>query len=162
LRLARLASRSTTRWSATSKSKRIQCDEIWSFCYAKERNVRTAKSCPEGAGDVWTWTAIDADTKLILSYFVGDRGRNQRVTFMSDLAHAREGSPADHDRSMAPAISPPLNPSRVRRYVDFAQLVKIFCATPGGPGRYSPGECCGTKTKVVRAIPTRAHFDVLR
>src|SRR2546423_420290 len=57
------------------RAKRIQCDEIWSFCHAKAKNVAKAKAAPEGAGDVWTWTAIDADTKMILSYFVGDRGR---------------------------------------------------------------------------------------
>src|SRR5438445_583640 len=57
------------------KSKRIQCDEIWSFCHAKQRSVPTCKNAPEGAGDVWTWTALDADTKMILAYFVGDRGR---------------------------------------------------------------------------------------
>ena len=57
------------------KSKRIQCDEIWSFCHAKQRSVPNCKNAPEGAGDVWTWTALDADTKLILGYFVGDRGR---------------------------------------------------------------------------------------
>ena len=58
------------------KSARIQCDEIWSFCYAKAKNVPTAKAAPEGAGDVWTWTAIDADTKLMVSYFIGDRERD--------------------------------------------------------------------------------------
>ena len=55
------------------KASRIQCDEIWSFCHAKQKNVATAKAAPEGAGDVWTWTAIDADSKLIVSFFVGDR-----------------------------------------------------------------------------------------
>src|SRR4051812_29549417 len=54
------------------KASRIQCDEIWSFCYAKAKNVAVAKDAPSGAGDVWTWTALDADTKLIVSYFVGD------------------------------------------------------------------------------------------
>ena len=55
------------------KAKHVQCDEIWSFCYAKAKNVPTAKAAPEGAGDVWTWTAIERDTKLVLSYEVGDR-----------------------------------------------------------------------------------------
>src|ERR1700758_3291852 len=56
------------------KAQRVQCDEIWSFCYAKAKNVAAAKAAPDGAGDVWTWTALDADTKLMVSYFVGDRG----------------------------------------------------------------------------------------
>ena len=67
-----------TRWSATCSSKRVQCDEIWSFCYAKAANVCKAKEAPAEAGDVWTWTALDADTKLIVSYFVGDRSSSIR------------------------------------------------------------------------------------
>ena len=53
--------------------RRVQCDEIWSFCYAKAKNVEEAKAAPEGAGDVWTWTALDSDSKMILAYEVGDR-----------------------------------------------------------------------------------------
>src|ERR1700689_1790423 len=68
------------------KSKRIQCDEIWSFCYAKEKNVAHAKAAPDGAGDVWTWTAIDADTKLIPSWFVGGREAEGPSSFMNKLA----------------------------------------------------------------------------
>lgn len=64
----------------------VQCDEIWSFCYAKEKNVATAKAAPEGAGDVWTWTAIDRDTKLILAFEVGDRSVNTAVEFMENLS----------------------------------------------------------------------------
>ena len=67
------------------KASRIQCDEIWSFCHAKQKNVATAKAAPEGAGDVWTWTAIDADTKLIVSYFVGDRSGESAIELMDDL-----------------------------------------------------------------------------
>lgn len=66
-------------------ASRIQCDEIWSFCHAKQKNVPTAKAAPEGAGDVWTWTAIDADSKLIVSYFVGDRSGDSGINLMDDL-----------------------------------------------------------------------------
>ena len=66
-------------------ASRIQCDEIWSFCHAKQKNVATAKAAPEGAGDVWTWTAIDADTKLMVAYFVGDRGAESAMWLMDDL-----------------------------------------------------------------------------
>ena len=68
------------------KSKRIQCDEIWSFCHCKERNVASAKAAPEDAGDLWTWTAIDADTKLIVSWGVGDRTADVARAFMDDVA----------------------------------------------------------------------------
>ena len=67
------------------KASRVQCDEIWSFCHAKAKNVATAKAAPEGAGDVWTWTAIDADSKMILSYFVGDRSGQSAIALMDDL-----------------------------------------------------------------------------
>src|SRR5271156_792168 len=67
------------------KSARIQCDEIWSFCYAKAKNVSAAKAAPDWAGDVWTWTALDADTKLMVSYFVGDRGGQSALIIADDL-----------------------------------------------------------------------------
>ncbi len=67
------------------KAKRVQCDEIWSFCYAKQKNVATAKAAPDGAGDVWTWTGLDADSKLIVSWLVGGRDAEYALEFMSDL-----------------------------------------------------------------------------
>ncbi len=73
------------------KSKRVQCDEIWSFCYAKQKNVPSAKAAPVGAGNVWTWTALDADTKLIVSYFVGGRDAECANFFMDDLRFRFDG-----------------------------------------------------------------------
>ena len=67
------------------KARRVQCDEIWSFCYAKAKNVPAAKAAPDGAGDVWTWTAIDSDSKMILAYEVGDRSGATAFEFMTDL-----------------------------------------------------------------------------
>ena len=67
-------------------SKRIQADEIWSFCYAKAKNVASAKAAPQEAGDVWTWTALDADTKLIVSYLIGGRDAEYANEFMQDVA----------------------------------------------------------------------------
>lgn len=63
----------------------VQCDEIWSFCYAKKKNVATAKAAPEFAGDVWTWTALDADSKLMVSYLVGGRDSEYALEFMDDV-----------------------------------------------------------------------------
>ena len=68
------------------RSKRIQADEIWSFCYAKQKNVATAKAAPEEAGDVWTWTALDADSKLIVSYLIGGRDAEYANEFMQNVA----------------------------------------------------------------------------
>ena len=67
------------------KVRRVQCDEIWAFVYAKQKNV-TEEQMKKGAGDCWTWTAIDADTKLIISYALGDRGINTARFFIDDLA----------------------------------------------------------------------------
>src|ERR1019366_9104936 len=68
------------------QSKRVQCDEIWSFCYAKAKNVAGAKVAPDGAGDLWTWTALDADSKLIISYLCGGRDAGYANDFMQDVA----------------------------------------------------------------------------
>jgi hypothetical protein len=66
-------------------SKRVQCDEIWSVVYAKKRNLETAKAVPGGAGDAWTWTALDADSKLIVSFLVGSRDAARAHDFMQDV-----------------------------------------------------------------------------
>lgn len=138
------------------EAKRIQCDEIWSFCYAKQANVKKAKDAPEDAGDVWTWTAIDADTKLILSYYVGDRGSDSACAFMMDLRDRVTGRPqitTDQWHRYIPATLLAFGP-----YVDFAQLVKVFRSTQG-EGRYSPGEVVGTKTRIVAGDPDKKHVS---
>src|SRR5271155_259307 len=67
-------------------SKRIQVDEAWAFCYAKQKNVATAKAAPEGSGDIWTWVGLDADSKLVMSWRVGGRDGEYAMEFMEDLA----------------------------------------------------------------------------
>lgn len=71
--------------------KRVQCDEIWQFCYAKAKNVPEDKKGVFGFGDVWTFIGIDADTKLIISYIIGNRGANTTFDFMRDLASRVDG-----------------------------------------------------------------------
>jgi IS1 family transposase len=128
------------------KASRIQCDEIWSFCHAKQKNVATAKAAPEGAGDVWTWTAIDADTKLIVSYFVGDRSGDSAIELMDDL----------RDR-LANRVQ--ITTDGHRAYVDYAQLVKLYGPTITAPGRYSPAECTGIKKIRREGNPDIAHVS---
>lgn len=125
------------------KASRIQCDEIWSFCHAKQKNVATAKAAPEGAGDVWTWTAIDADTKLIVSYFVGDRSGDSAIELMDDLRDRlanRVQITTDGHRAYVEAVEGAFGGD-----VDYAQLVKLYGPTITAPGRYSPAECTGIK-----------------
>lgn len=139
------------------KASRIQCDEIWSFCHAKEKNVATAKAAPEGAGDVWTWTAIDADTKLIVSYYVGDRSGESAMTIMDDLRARlanRVQLTTDGHRAYLEAVEGAFGAD-----VDYAQLVKLYGPMIGGPGRYSPAECTGIKKVRREGNPDIAHVS---
>ena len=139
------------------KASRIQCDEIWSFCHAKQKNVADAKAAPEGAGDVWTWTALDADTKLIVSFFVGDRSGQSAMILMDDLRSRlanRVQLTTDGHRAYLDAVEGAFGAD-----VDFAQLVKIYGPTVGGAGRYSPAECVGAKKVRVEGSPDIAHVS---
>ena len=140
------------------KASRVQCDEIWSFCYAKDKNVPAAKDAPEGAGDVWTWTAIDADTKLIVSYFVGDRSGQSAIALMDDLRARlsnRVQLTTDGHRAYLEAVEGAFGAD-----VDYAQLVKMYGATPdSAKGRYSPAECTGIKKVRVEGNPDIKHVS---
>ena len=104
--------------------RRVQCDEIWSFCYAKAKNVEEAKAAPEGAGDVWTWTALDSDSKMLLAYEVGDRSLETAIEFMRDLekrlAHRVQLTTDRHNAYME-AVETAFGGD-----IDYAQLGKIY------------------------------------
>jgi IS1 family transposase len=139
------------------KASRIQCDEIWSFCHAKQKNVADAKAAPAGAGDVWTWTAIDADTKLIVSYFVGDRSGESAMILMDDLRSRlanRVQLTTDGHKAYLNAVEEAFGAD-----VDYAQLVKLYGATIGGPGRYSPAECVGIRKERIEGNPDAKHVS---
>lgn len=133
------------------KASRVQCDEIWSFCYAKQKNVKKMKEAPEGAGDVWTWTAIDADTKLIVSYLVGGRDAEYAMEFMDDLRSRlanRVQLTTDGHRAYLEAVEGAFGAD-----VDYAQLVKIYGDAPEGQRRYSPAQCKGAIKRRVEGNP---------
>lgn len=139
------------------KASRIQCDEIWSFCHAKQKNVATAKAAPVGAGDVWTWTAIDADTKLIVSFFVGDRSGESAMVLMDDLRDRlsnRVQLTTDGHKAYLEAVEGAFGGD-----VDYAQLVKMYGETAGPKGRYSPAECTGIKKIKVEGEPDIKHVS---
>ncbi len=140
------------------KASRIQCDEIWSFCHAKAKTVATAKAAPEGAGDVWTWTAIDADSKLIVSYHVGDRSGESAMVLMDDLRARlsnRVQLTTDGHKAYLEAVEGAFGAD-----VDFAQLVKIYGPTAeSAKGRYSPAECTGIKKIRIEGDPDIAHVS---
>lgn len=139
-------------------ASRIQCDEIWSFCYAKQKNVKGAKAAPAEAGDVWTWTAIDADTKLIVTYLIGGRDAGYASEFIQDLKERlanRVQLTTDGHQVYLEAVE-----SAFGDDVDFAQLVKIYGEAPDGPQRrYSPAECIGARKRQVTGRPDMAHVS---
>ena len=142
--------------------KRVQCDEIWSFCYAKEKNAPTAKTAPTFAGDVWTWTSICADSKLICNWFVGGRDAEFAHMFMDDLAarlNHRVQMTTDGHKAYLNAIEGAFGSD-----IDYAMLVKLFGASPdSAKGRYSPAECTGIKEDPQDRQPRRkARQHVLR
>jgi IS1 family transposase len=135
---------------------RAQCDEVWSFIYAKQKNV-TAEQMAEGAGDCWTWTAIDADTKLIISYMLGDRGATTAQAFMQDVAsriNNRIQLTTDGHRVYAEAVEQAFGSE-----IDYAMLVKIYGASNDGESRYSPATCIGCRTGVLSGKPDPKHIS---
>jgi IS1 family transposase len=137
-------------------SRRVQCDEIWAFTYAKQKNVATAKAAPLGAGDTWTWTAIDADSKLIISYIVGGRDAGYAHEFMQDVAGrltSRVQLTTDGHKAYLSAVEGAFGAD-----VDYAMLIKMFGDAPGPAGRYSPASCTGIIKHRVEGRP--AEKDV--
>jgi IS1 family transposase len=140
------------------KASKVQCDEIWSFTYAKEKNVAAAEAAPKWAGDTWTWTAIEADSKLIVSYFIGDRSGQSAMALMDDLRSRlanRVQLTTDGHRAYLEAVEGAFGDG-----VDFAQLVKLYGEAPEAfKGRYSPAECKGIRKTRVTGDPDRKHVS---
>lgn len=133
------------------KASPIQVDEIWSFTYAKQKNVATAKDAAEGAGDTWTWTALEADSKLVVSYLVGGRDAEYAMWFMDDLASRlanRVQLTSDGHKAYLEAVEGAFGCD-----VDYVQLVKMYGPTITAPGRYSPAECTGAKKMRIMGSP---------
>lgn len=139
------------------RSKRVQCDEIWSFVYAKAKNVATAKAAPEGAGDCWTWTAIDADSKLMIAWEVGKRDAEYAQRFMENVA-ARL---ANRIQLTAEGHGPYLQAveGAFGADIDYAMLVKSYGQPEGAVGRYSPGECVSATKQRITGKPDMQHVS---
>ena len=137
--------------------KRIQCDEIWSFVGAKEKNTTPDKKVAEGWGDVWTWVAIDADTKLVPSFMVGSRGAETAKFFMDDLAGRlanRVQLTTDGHRAYLQAVEDSFGSE-----IDYAMLIKLYGSDSEAETRYSPAECIGTQTVGITGHPNPAHVS---
>jgi IS1 family transposase len=136
--------------------RRIQCDEIWAFVYAKQKNVPAEKRGQFGYGDVWTWTAIDANTKLVPAFMVGNRNAQSATMFIDDLKSRlanRVQLTTDGLKVYLEAVEGAFGAD-----VDFAQLVKIYGA-PQEETRYSPAECLGCERRFVTGKPNPAHIS---
>src|SRR5438270_2119304 len=142
------------------KATRIQCDEIWAFCYSKQRNVRTAKAAPRGAGDVWTWTALEASNKLMVSFMVGGRDGEYALAIMDDLRGRlanRVQLTTDGHRAYLNAVEEAFGDD-----IDYGMLVKLYGEPPRSPEaarRYSPSECVGARKDTITGNPDPKHIS---
>lgn len=137
--------------------KRIQCDEIWSFCYAKQKNVPDDKQGQFGYGDVWTWTALDAETKLVPCWLVGLRSAEYASEFINDLAsrlRERVQLTTDGHKVYLDAIEGAFGGE-----VDYAMLVKLYGVEREGEARYSPAACIGYKKEHITGNPDIDHVS---
>lgn len=140
------------------KAKRVQCDEIWSFTAAKQKNVASMKNPVEGAGDTWTWTGIEADTKLIISWLVGGRDGEYAIAFMDDLRSRIENRvqlTTDGHKAYLQAVEGAFGGD-----VDYAVLHKVYGASPeASKGKYSPADCIGTQKHRIEGDPDPKHVS---
>lgn len=137
--------------------QRVECDEIWSFVHCKQKRVSAAKAAPPGAGDCWTWTAIDPVTKLMISYLVGLCTPGDASAFMLDLA----GRISNLTQLTSDGLGtyPDAVYNAFGTHVDFAQLIKVYRADRPDHARYSPAECIGCKKRHVIGAPDPKHIS---
>jgi IS1 family transposase/lambda repressor-like predicted transcriptional regulator len=139
------------------KARRVQCDEIWSFCYAKAKNAPTAKRLDLAYGDVWTWTGLDADSKLIISWIVGGRNSDFAMGLMDDLRSRlanRIQLTTDGHRAYLEVVEGAFGGD-----IDYAMLVKLYGQSPDAEKRYSPAECIGIRKTHIEGDPDPAHVS---
>ncbi len=135
----------------------IQCDEIWSFYYAKTKNVPADKRAEFGFGDVWTWVAIDAESKLVVSWCVGSRGLSTAQAFMKDLAGRlsnRVQLTTDGHRVYLEAVE-----NAFGSEIDYSMLVKIYKSDSAPDTHYSPAECISTEIVKITGRPNPRHVS---
>lgn len=135
----------------------IQCDEIWEFCYAKEKNVPAEHKGEFGYGDIWTFVAIDAETKLVPCWLVGYRDAGHAFEFIDDLRQRlinRVQLTTDGHKMYLEAVE-----GAFGRDVDYAMLVKLYGAEPEGEKRYSPAKCLGANKQVIQGNPDKAMIS---
>lgn len=139
------------------KAHRVQVDETWSFTYVKAPNLEAAKKAPAGAGDTWTWTALDADSKLIVSWLVGGRDGEYAAVLMTDLSSRlanRVQLTTDGQKAYLEAVEDAFGSE-----IDYAVLIKLYGSSAESETRYSPATCIGCDTKIVTGEPNPKHIS---
>lgn len=140
-------------------TRKIQCDELWAFCHCKAKNVRQELQGVFGIGDVWTWTALDANSKLMISWLVGLRDGGYATEFMNDVAGRlanRVQLTTDGHKAYLEAVENAFGGSMG---VDYAQLIKMYGEPRQSEARYSPAECIGVQEKHVCGMPDSRHVS---
>lgn len=136
--------------------KRVQCDEIWSFCFAKDKNLPEDLKGKFGFGSVWTWTAICADSKLMINWLVGNRDGDTACMFISDLASRlahRVQLSSDGHKPYLEAVEGAFGSE-----IDYAMVIKMYSNAPtGNETRYSPAQCCGITKARITGNPDLVH-----
>lgn len=138
-------------------SQRVECDEIWSFCYARRENLPEELKGLDGYGDLWTWVGMDADSKLVLSWNVGRRDAETALPFMHDLASrvtSRVQLTTDGHKPYLMAVD-----SAFGTDIDYARLIKLYGSDPNAEKRYTPPVCIETKVEVVSGSPDIKHIS---
>jgi IS1 family transposase len=140
--------------------RRIECDEIWSFCYAKQKNVPEEHQGTFGYGDIWTWTALDADTKLVPSWLVGERTTQDCYVFLADLRSRLLPGQRIQLSTDGFGSYPPVVDALWRGNIDYAQIIKEYGdPSPEEQRRYSPATCKVTDINVLNGDPDRAKIS---
>jgi IS1 family transposase len=137
--------------------KVVEADEIWSYCYAKQKNVPEDFKGTPGYGDVWTFTALCADTKLVPAWLVGERTNDDAYVFLCDLAGRmanRIQLSTDAHRIYESTVGPAF-----RQKVDWAQIQKTYSSDPSDQRKYSPAVCTGTSVRVLKGDPDRERVS---
>jgi IS1 family transposase len=137
--------------------ERVQCDEIWAFVGMKQKNVPVERQGEYGVGDVWTWVALDADTKLAVSWLVGTRDAGTAYEFIQNFAgrlRSKVQLTTDGHKAYLEAVADAFGVE-----IDYAMLVKIYGAESAGAGRYSPPQCIGARMERITGHPDPAHVS---
>jgi len=137
--------------------RRVQCDEVWAFCHAKAKNVSEEKRGQFGYGDVWTWVALDADSRLVVCWHLGLREADDALALMNDLAgrtNHRFQLTTDGHSVYLDAVE-----GAFGNNIDYAMLIKLYGKERESEARYSPAKCIGTKLQNNEGFPDKKHIS---